>query len=54
VKWNDPKINHFELNEMLQDLWSSSTLKSTHLLTLKWLIHAASPSLTFRTMWSVL
>jgi hypothetical protein len=20
VKWNDPKINHFELNEMLQDL----------------------------------
>jgi len=20
VKWNDPKINHIEMNEMLQDL----------------------------------
>ena len=21
VKWNDSKINHIEINEMLEDLW---------------------------------
>jgi uncharacterized membrane protein YqiK len=23
VKWNSKKINHIEINEMLQDLWES-------------------------------
>jgi hypothetical protein len=32
VKFNDPKINRIEMNEMLQDLWSSFTHK-THTVT---------------------
>jgi hypothetical protein len=26
VKWNSPKVNHHEINEMLKDLWSSLLL----------------------------
>lgn len=54
VKWNDPKINRFELNEMLQDLWykwHESHSRSNHLipwiLLLFWLLSFASFPLRF-------
>jgi hypothetical protein len=31
VKWNDSKINHIEINEMLEDLWSLSNTNPTTL-----------------------